>query len=78
MKHSHKISNFNATSYPSSDLNMKKVSGIGDLYFNDELAWPDSGMNFTILNDEVLRIDIASGDIDNHFHGQPIYGLASR
>lgn len=78
MKHSHEISNFNVTSYTYPDPNVKKVSGIADVYFNNELAWPSSGLNATVLNDEVLRIDINSEDIDNHFHGQPIYGVMTR
>jgi major membrane immunogen (membrane-anchored lipoprotein) len=77
MKHSHRISNFAGSSYSSPDLQMKKISGNADVYFNNELAWPNSTMSVTLLNDEVLRIDIDSADIDNHFHGQPIYGLVT-
>jgi hypothetical protein len=77
MKHFHKISDFNASSNFLSDPYVKKLSGSADIYFNDELAWPNSNMNITILSDEVLRIDVASEDIDNHFHGQPIYGIVS-
>ena len=77
MKHSHRIANFVASSYSFPDLQMKKISGRADVYFNNELAWPNSTMNVTMLNDEVLRIDIDSADIDNHFHGQPIYGLVT-
>jgi hypothetical protein len=77
MKHSHRISNFVGSSSSSPDLQMKKISGKADVYFNNELAWPNSTMSVTILNDEVLRIDIDSADIDNHFHGQPIYGLVT-
>lgn len=77
MKHSHRISNFAGSLYSSPDLQMKKISGNVDVYFNNELAWPNSTMSMTILNNEVLRIDIDPTDIDNHFHGQPIYGIVS-
>ena len=30
-------------------------------------------MNISLLSDQVLKIDIDSNDIDNEFHGDPVY-----
>jgi hypothetical protein len=31
-----------------------------------------------MLSDQVLKIDIDSNDIDNHFHGDPIYEMVAK
>lgn len=79
MKHSHKINNFTSSSSTSNiPTDMNKFSGKADVYFNDDLAWKQAKMNLTLLSDEVLKIDIDSTDIDNHFHGDPIYGVVTK
>lgn len=34
--------------------------------------------NNNMLSDQVLKIDIDSNDIDNHFHGDPIYEMVAK
>ena len=85
MLHTHRISNFvpltNTTSNMSSafnpDTNARALIGKADIYFNDELAWPQADTTLSIINGTVLIINIDSEDIDDHFHGQPIYGTVS-
>lgn len=79
MKHAHRISNFTMVSQPSSSntQGIINISGVADVYFNNELAWKQAMIQLSLLNNEVLKIDINSVDIDNHFHGDPIYGVIS-
>ena len=35
-------------------------------------------MNLSLLSDQVLKIDIDSNDIDNDFHGDPIYEMVAK
>jgi hypothetical protein len=85
MLHTHRITNFvpvpNATSNMASafnsDTNALALIGKADIYFNDELAWPQADTTLSIINGTVLIINIDSEDIDDHFHGQPIYGTVS-
>lgn len=79
MKHAHRISNFTMVSQPSSSYTQGiiNLSGVADVYFNNELAWKQAKIQLSLLNNEVLKIDINSIDIDNHFHGEPIYGVIS-
>lgn len=81
MKHLHMIDNFTGSQIANANNNMQNegndelvVSGKADVYFDNDLAWKQANMNLTLINDEVLRIDIQSKDIDEHFHGQSIYG----
>lgn len=34
--------------------------------------------NNNMLSDQVLKIDIDSNDIDNYFHGDPIYEMVAK
>jgi hypothetical protein len=51
--------------------------GKADVYFNDELVWPQADAILSIMNGTVLIIDIDSQDVDDHFHNQPIFGTVS-
>jgi hypothetical protein len=51
--------------------------GKADVYFNDELVWPQTDTTLSIMNGTVLMINIDSGDVDDHFHNQPIYGTVN-
>lgn len=81
MRHTHRITNFtlpaDAASYPAltAEPAMLSITGKTDLYFNDQLAWKQAGINLQVLNG-VLTIRFDSADIDNHFHDMPIYGVA--
>src|ERR687892_583388 len=84
MLHTHRITNFvpltNASDIAAafnSNTNTRTIMGKADVYFNDELAWPQSHTTLSIMNGTVLMIDIDSGDIDEHFHDQPIYGTVN-
>jgi hypothetical protein len=84
MLHTHRITNFvpltNASDIfraSNSNTNTATIIGKADVYFNDELAWPQADTTLSIMNGTVLMIDIDSEDIDDHFHDQPIYGTVS-
>jgi hypothetical protein len=84
MLHTHRITNFvpltNASDIAAafnSNTNATTVLGKADVYFNDELAWPQADTTLSIMNGTVLIIDIDSEDIDDHFHDQPIYGTVN-
>jgi hypothetical protein len=80
MKHFHKITNFvpSLPSYSSIGSNITNITGTADIYFNNERAWPQVMTNLYLANGEALKIDINSEGIDNHFHGQPIYGVVTQ
>ena len=84
MLHSHRITNFmpltNASDISAafnSNTNTTTIIGKADVYFNDELAWPQADTTLSIMNGTVLMIDINSEDIDHHFHDQPIFGTVN-
>jgi len=84
MLHTHRITNFMPLTNTSdivaafnSNTNTTTIIGKADVYFNDELAWPQADTTLSIMNGTVLMIDIDSEDIDHHFHGQPIYGTVN-
>jgi hypothetical protein len=84
MLHTHRITNFvpltNASDIAAafnSNTNATTILGKADVYFNDELAWPQADTTLSIMNGTVLIIDIDSEDIDDHFHDQPIYGTVN-
>lgn len=84
MLHTHRITDFvpltNASDISAafnSNSNTTTIIGKADVYFNDELAWSQADTTLSIMNGTVLMIDIDSGDIDEHFHDQPIYGTVN-
>jgi hypothetical protein len=84
MLHTHRITNFvpltNASDispFFNSNTSAATMIGKADVYFNDELAWPQVDTILSIMNGTVLMIDIDSEDIDDHFHNQPIYGTVN-
>ncbi len=84
MLHTHRISNFVPTTNASdisaafnSNTNTATIIGKADVYFNDELAWPQADTTLSIMNGTILMINIDSEDIDHHFHDQPIYGTVN-
>ena len=84
MLHTHRITNFvpltsvsDIAAALNSKTNTTTIMGKADVYFNDELAWPQADTTLSIMNGTVLMMDIDSGDIDEHFHDQPIYGTVN-
>jgi hypothetical protein len=85
MLHTHRITNFvpltnvsniAATAF-DSNTNATTIMGKADVYFNDELIWPQADTMLSVMNGTVLAIDIDSQDVDDHFHNQPIFGTVS-
>jgi hypothetical protein len=83
MLHTHRITNFVpltntgnniARAFDSNTTNDAIIRGKADVYFNDQLVWPQADTMLSIMNGTVLMINIDSQDVDNHFHNQPIYG----
>jgi hypothetical protein len=84
MLHTHRITNFVPLTNVSdiaagfdSNTNATTIMGKADVYFNDELVWPQADATLSIMNGTVLIIDIDSQDVDDHFHNQPIFGTVS-
>jgi hypothetical protein len=84
MLHTHRITNFVPLTNVSdlaadfdSNTNATTRMGNADVYFNDELIWPQADTTLSIMNGTVLIIDIDSQDVDDHFHNQPIFGTVS-
>jgi hypothetical protein len=85
MLHTHRITNFVpltntsdvARAFDSNTTNDATIRGKADVYFNDQLVWPQADTTLSIRNGTVLMINIDSQDVDNHFHNQPIYGTVS-
>ena len=47
-----------------------------DIYSDGELKWEDVSITLTVLNDQVIMIEVDPAATDNHFGGQPIFGMA--
>jgi hypothetical protein len=84
MLHTHRITNFVPLTNVSdlaagfdSNTNATTIMGKADVYFNDELVWPQADTTLSIMNGTILIIDIDSQDVDDHFHNQPIFGTVS-
>lgn len=84
MLHTHRITNFvpitnssNITQAFNSNTNVMTITGKADVYFNDELAWPQADTTLSVMNGTILMIDIDSEGIDHHFHDQAIYGTVN-
>jgi hypothetical protein len=80
--HTHNITNFRIGGNSTVQLVQGQpltISGIGDVDVNGTTKWP--GVNTTLTftpNAAVMTIMPAAQDTDNHFGGQPIYGVVSQ
>jgi hypothetical protein len=78
--HTHNITNFsvgNATVQIVEGLETT-ISGNADIYTNGTNRWPGTETTMTLTqNGAVMTIMPAAADTDNHFQGQPIYGIVS-
>src|SRR5829696_1559613 len=79
--HTHNITNFNVgnTTVQLIQGQETSMSGSADIYTNGTIKWPGSDTTLTLTpNGTVMTIMPAAEDTDNHFQGQPIYGIASQ
>jgi hypothetical protein len=79
--HTHNITNFNVgnTTVQLIQGQETSISGSADIYTNGTIKWPGSDTTLTLTpNGTVMTIMPAAEDTDNHFQGQPIYGIASQ
>jgi hypothetical protein len=55
------------------------ISGTSDIYTNGTNSWPGTDTTLTLTqNGVVMTIMPAAEDTENHFQGQPIYGIVSQ
>jgi hypothetical protein len=55
------------------------ISGTSDIYTNGTNSWPGTDTTLTLTqNGAVMTIMPAAEDTENHFQGQPIYGIVSQ
>ena len=78
--HVHNITDFsagNATVQLVQGLETS-ISGTSDIYTNGTNSWPGTDTTLTLTqNGAVMTIMPAAEDTENHFQGQPIYGIVS-
>jgi hypothetical protein len=78
--HVHNITNFVT---PTAGVQLVQgqeatISGTADIYTNGTNRWPGADTTLTLTqNGAVMTIMPAAEDTDNHFQGQPIYGIVS-
>ena len=78
--HIHNITNFVT---PTARVQLVQgqettISGTADIYTNGTNRWPGADTTLTLTqNGAVMTIMPASEDTDNHFQGQPIYGIVT-
>jgi hypothetical protein len=76
--HSHSITNFvqknNTKVRLTSDL-WSSIKGTADIKFNGTTTWSDVDTKIQISRGKTITINIDNKATDNHFQGQPIYGV---
>jgi hypothetical protein len=77
--HTHNITNFAITGGGTVQLipgQPTTVTGTADIYTNGTNRWPGADITITLPPDAaIMSIMPAAEDTDNHFQGQPIYGI---
>jgi hypothetical protein len=76
--HTHNITNFNAGNATVQLVQGQEtmMSGSADIYTNGTNRWPGVETTLTLTpNGTVMTIMPAAEETDNHFQGQPIYGI---
>jgi hypothetical protein len=79
--HTHNITNFNVGNATVQLVQGQEtsISGSADIYTNGTIKWPGVDTTLTLTpNGTVMTIMPPAEDTDNHFQGQPIYGIASQ
>jgi hypothetical protein len=79
--HTHNITDFSAGNKTAQLIQGQptSINGTADISVNGTTKWPgvDTVLTFT-NNAAVMTINPAAEDTDNHFGGQPIYGIANQ
>ncbi len=78
--HTHNITNFNIGNGSVQLVRGQEttISGTADIYRNGTNTWPGVQTTLTLTqNGTVMTIMPAAEETDNHFQGQPIYGIVS-
>jgi hypothetical protein len=78
LSHSHRIINFVQTKDSkiglSSDL-WSSIKGTADVKFNGTTTWSEVGAEIIISKGKTITIILDNKATENHFQGQPIYGV---
>jgi|GEM_PF-1080927 len=77
-RHTHELSNFVSTNSTTIDISPEGTSfifGTVDVATNGELRWTGADALIIIERNNVISISLATEDTDDHFMGQPIYGI---
>jgi hypothetical protein len=78
--HTHNITNYVS---PTQGIQLVQgqevtISGVADIYTNGTNRWPGANTTLTLTpNAAVMTIMPAPDQTDNHFQGQPIYGIVA-
>src|SRR5918997_1675992 len=79
--HTHNITNFAIGGSNTVQLVQGQeatIAGVADIYTNGTNSWPGANTTLTMTpNGAVMTIMPAPDQTDNHFQGQPIYGIVS-
>jgi hypothetical protein len=79
--HTHNITNFVIGGSNTVQLvqgQESTIAGVADIYTNGTNTWPGANTTLTLTqNGAVMTIMPAPDQTDNHFQGEPIYGIVS-
>jgi hypothetical protein len=79
--HTHNITDFSAGNNTVQLIQGQptSINGTADISVNGTTKWPGVDTTLTFTNNAaVMTINPAAEDTDNHFGGQPIYGIANQ
>jgi hypothetical protein len=79
--HTHNITDFSAGNKTAQLIQGQptSINGTADISVNGTTKWPGVDTTLTFTNNAaVMTINPAAEDTDNHFGGQPIYGIANQ
>jgi len=77
-RHTHELSNFqamNTTLVQLDEQGLTFIFGTVDVAVNGTETWTEAGALIIIEKLNVVSISLASEDTEDHFKGQPIYGI---
>lgn len=77
-RHTHELSNFVSSNSTTIDISGEGISfifGTVDVATDGEPKWTGVDAVIVIERNNVISISLASEDTDDHFGGQPIYGI---
>ncbi|AFU58373.1 MAG: hypothetical protein QXX64_03720 [Nitrososphaera sp.] len=77
-RHTHEFSNFvsnNSTTIDTSGNGTSFIMGTVDISVDGETRWTGADALIIIERNNVISISVATEDTEDHFKGQPIYGI---